>query len=181
MAITINGIVTHKGLVLSKGESYFNDGYDTSYYAIVWDFETMQTKIVCYDSTMARPEEKGTCEIDAIPLVQECYNVYKHNLEVKRNILNLQNETIYQPKVGFTVKVARGRLIPKGTILTITKTYDTNYGMKFIGIDSNGIEYKSYIKNLEVIAVPVSFKAANTQYKQYPTNNNELASGLYSE
>lgn len=150
--IDAKGKESYKGLVIGKREKHYDLGYDTTYYALVWDWSTLKTKLVNYADT--RCDHNGTCQIDASPEVLEAYKTYQDIIRYNDNLRARLYETKI-PKVGFTCLVVKGRLIKKGTVLTIKKTYETGYGVKFIGIDSNGQEHKSYIKNLEVIAVPM--------------------------
>ena len=63
----------YAGAVLGLGSASFNDGYDATYFAEVWDAATGQIKTVSYSCTMSAASENGKAWIDATPEVREAY------------------------------------------------------------------------------------------------------------
>lgn len=163
MSITIDGVTTHTGLVVSKLESTFDCGYDSNYYAIVWNWNTLSTDSILYNTTYPHGGTKGTCQIDASPDVQAAYKTYQDIKEFNHQILKLQDDTNVPKKDSLCI-VYRGRLAPQGLICTVKHIYETNYGPKCIIVGRDGVEYKTYIRNLDVLQVPILKRYVKPQY-----------------
>ena len=99
------------GCVIS---TYERNGYDDSdWYAICWDREKQKVVEVNYDTT--RAGGGGYAEIDATPeVLREVYRWYK---QIGRGLFDGRTNPEQAKKVrkGDTVKVIRGRKVPKGT------------------------------------------------------------------
>lgn len=99
------------GCVLSTYEH--NGMNDSDWYAICWDREKRQVVEVEYDTT--RAGGGGRAEIDATEeVLREVYRWYKR---IGRELFDLRTNPAEAKKVrkGDTVRVVRGRKIPKGT------------------------------------------------------------------
>lgn len=101
----------YAGCVLS---TYEHNGYnDSDWYAICWDREQQKVVEVEYDTT--RAGGGGWAEIDATPeVLREVYRWYK---QIGRGLFDGRTNPEQAKKVqkGDTVRVVRGRKIPKGT------------------------------------------------------------------
>jgi hypothetical protein len=170
--ITINGKISYVNQVVGIRHESHDCGYDTIDYAIVWDWSQLKPIEICFYSSYSN-ENNGTCIIDADDITKKAYDIYLHNSHVAGRLHQIEIETTYQPKIGFMVEVVRGRLVSKGTIATITAIYETQYGLKCYMVDSNGNKYNTYIKNLEVIAVPINYYNI-PKYKEYPKTSQIL-------
>lgn len=164
--IRFNNKVTHVGLVVDLYRTTEDCGYDTVYHAWVWDWTTLSAVSVYYGDT--RTGNVGTAEVDATPDVLEAYAIYKHNCKVRAEY-NLVETQTYTGHIGFTVEVMRGRLVPKGTVGIVTSRYETQWGVKLIITDANGVKHKTYCKNVEVKFVPLSF-GPKIAFKKYSDN-----------
>ena len=106
--------VEHEGLVLKTGlhGMSFNDGYDYSIEALVWDPAAGVPRLVAYSSTMG---SSGTAEVDATPEVLALYAAHEareaEKLSIARNLRERRRVDIR----GRDVKVVRGRKVPKGS------------------------------------------------------------------
>jgi hypothetical protein len=121
---------TYVGCVLSVREM---NGYDDSdFYATVWDEETESVKEIMYASTRSWTYPNGA-KVDATPDVRHkaaeadyadrLPRMMKHNVEAAKNRFDS----------GTTVKVVRGRKIPKGVVGTIFWINNGQWGVR-IGI-----------------------------------------------
>ena len=104
--------IRYEGCVL---DTYERNGYnDSDWYAVCGDREQQEIVTVEYDTT--RCGAGGRAEIDATEDVLR--EVYRHH---KRNAASyfdsVYNEKLAKTvKVGDTIKVVRGRKVPKGTV-----------------------------------------------------------------
>lgn len=101
---------SYEGCVLWTWEE--NGYHDSDFYAAVWDEETQNLKRIEYDST--RHGGYGNAVIDVTDdVLKKLYRSYKTG---KRNEWNSANEkNAKKVEKEKTVKVIRGRKIPKGT------------------------------------------------------------------
>lgn len=99
------------GCVLS---TYERNGYnDSDWYAICWDGEKQKVVEVEYDTT--RAGGGGRAEIDATTeVLREVYRWYKR---MGRQLFDIRTNPEQAKKIqkGDTVKVIKGRKVPKGT------------------------------------------------------------------
>lgn len=115
--------VQYEGCVL---DTYEHNGYhDSDFYAVCWDQKKKTIVDIEYDTT--RCGGGGWAKVDATDeIIREAYRWYK---TIGRGIFD-KEENPRQAKVirkGDTVKVIRGRKIPKntvGTIFWLGKTYN---------------------------------------------------------
>lgn len=154
MAIKRNNETTHTGLVVSLYTSTFDCGYDTAYHATVWNWKTMQTDSICYGTT--RDDKPYNAEVDATPEVQRAYSIYLKSFQLKREIEKGLKETATANRVGYTIRIARGKLVPIGTIGVITHIMETQYGTMIFIKDESNKQHRTYPKNCEVLAIPLS-------------------------
>lgn len=98
--------------------TYEHNGYDDSdWYAVVWDEETKSVIEIEYDTT--RAGGGGWAEVDATEdTLRKAYRYYKH---IGKALFDLKTNISQAKKVnkGDTVRVIRGRKIPKGTEATV--------------------------------------------------------------
>lgn len=106
--------VEHEGLVLKVGlhGSSFNDGYDYSIEALVWDPAAGVPRLVAYSSTMG---SSGTAEVDATPEVLALYAAHEAREAERRSISADLRDRKRVDIRGRKVKVVRGRKVPIGT------------------------------------------------------------------
>lgn len=100
------------GCVLSTYER--NGCNDSDWYAICWDREKQKVVEVEYDTT--RAGGGGRAEIDAtVEVLREVYRWYKR---IGRELFDTRTNPAEAKKVrkGDTVRVVRGRKVPKGTV-----------------------------------------------------------------
>ena len=156
MSIIIDGIESYKGLVVSKYEaSDIMDSYDSNYFAIVWDWSKMRHERICYGSTRSKV---GQCTVDASAIVLEAYNICLKMEQWDYNLKMAQYDTEIPAKmpIGAIMHVTRGRTI-KGQVVTIRKLYHNDPYNRCLVTAQNGTVHEVYIKNMDVLAVPLTF------------------------
>ncbi len=132
--------------------STWNDSMgETYYHGYVWNFNTMKPEQVSLPH--------GSFKVEKNSLDFDCYKIFIHNEKHLQALRAGLENTDCPGRCGYgdVVKVVRGRLVPIGTIAAIVKTWETHYGKKCI-IRDNKNEYKTYIKNLEVLSVSLTVK-----------------------
>lgn len=103
---------THEGLVLELGENNHYD--DSDFYAVVWNPEKGETEKVYYASTRF-PTYHNSASRDATPEVLGAYEAWARRKDAERQAANAAKEAA-TPKVGKTVRVVKGRKVPKGVV-----------------------------------------------------------------
>lgn len=103
---------THEGLVLSTGE--YNGYDDSDFYAVVWNPEKGETERVTYASTRGWTYP-NSASVDATPEVLAAYEAWSERKRAEASAARAAAEAKL-PKVGRTVKVVKGRKVPKGTV-----------------------------------------------------------------
>ena len=168
MAIKIGNQVTHIGLVLEVSifATTFNDGYDHTSAATVWNMDSMRPESITYACSMPG-NVNGTAEVDADATIQELYEIYKHNRRMD-NIALTANSEIYA-QVGDTIKVVKGKKCPRGVIGEVIRKQETQYGNRYVIRDAKN-EYVLWENNYEVIARPLASKPKDLEFKKpYPS------------
>ncbi len=102
---------THQGLVLELGE--YNGYDDSDFYAVVWNWEKNSTERITYASTRGWTYP-NSASVDATPEVIAVYQAYCEKRRTEYEEMKRQEE-LKRPSVGKTVRVVRGRKVPKGT------------------------------------------------------------------
>ncbi len=102
---------THQGLVLELGE--YNGYDDSDFYAVVWNWEKNSTERIIYASTRGWTYP-NSASVDATPEVIAAYQAYCEKRRAEYEEMKRQEE-LKRPSVGKTVRVVRGRKVPKGT------------------------------------------------------------------
>lgn len=140
------------GCVLSTYER--NGMNDSDWYAICWDKEKQKVVEVEYDTT--RAGGGGRAEIDATEeVLREVYRWYK---QIGRDLFDLRTNPAEAKKVrkGDTVKVVRGRKVPKGTegVVFWVGTRYNQYSRteeERVGIEANGERMFLSLDYVEVV------------------------------
>lgn len=136
------------GLVIDTFTQTYDCGYETFYFARIWDWETLSPKTVKFAENTDHWMEY--VKIDASPEVLKAFEGY---------IIFKQFESIreipFDLKKGFLVEVISGRKVPIGTIGTVQAYYKDQYGMVYIKT-ANNIQYKTYENNIKIIALPIN-------------------------
>lgn len=122
--------------------TYERNGYDDSdFYAVCWDEETQSVIDIEYDTT--RAGGGGYAEIDATEdVLRKAYRYYKNCGRTLYDTKTNPNQA-KAVKVGDTVKVVRGRKIPKGSAgqvfwVGVRKNFYTYRDEERVGIEING-------------------------------------------
>lgn len=142
--------VTHEGAVLRKSETSFNDGYDASYYAEVWDEASQSVKNVYYGSTMDGRDCGGSAEIDATNEVRLKAAAFFFPSILNRITAQAEYDAV-RPTKGDEVVVARGRKVKKGTTGIIFWLQDGNFGMRCGIRDEKGEAHWTAFSNVDLI------------------------------
>ena len=102
---------SHVGLVLSLRE---RNGYDDSdFYALIWNPEKGAPEEIEYATTRGWTYPNGAA-VDATPEVLAAYEEYLAKKRAEYDALRAAEEA-KKPTKGKSVKVVRGRKVPKGT------------------------------------------------------------------
>lgn len=151
MAVRLGEVVSYVGAVLSLEIKDWSDDWDNV--AVVWTGEGIDK--VVYGTT--RGVMNGSAEVDATPEVLAAYAAYcaKHKAEADARYAE---ELAARPSVGKTVKVVRGRKVPKGTVGEVV-WYGKGRPFKpwlpapvRVGVrDANGTVHWTDAKNVEVV------------------------------
>lgn len=140
------------GCVLDQYEHNGRD--DSDWYAIVWDDNEKRIREVEYDTT--RAAGGGWAQIDATEeTLRKVYNYYR---EIGRSMFDTTTNPAQAKKVrkGDTVKVIRGRKVPKGTVgkvFWVGSRYNcyTHEDEDRVGIEVNGEKMFLPAEYVEVI------------------------------
>lgn len=133
---------------------YERNGYDDSdWYADVWDEEKQEIKTVLYMTT--RCGGWGTAELDATDdVLRQVYRKYKRMATSGYSAFNERRaKRIFN---GDTVRIVKGRKVPKGTVATVfwSGTVNNPYSRcqeERIGIEVNGDRIFIAAENAELI------------------------------
>jgi hypothetical protein len=107
--------VTFEGAVLSLGERNWHD--DSDFFATVWDEATGTVHTVDYATTRGWTYANGA-SVDATPEVREKAAAFYAARDLESRIAKA-NAAARTPARGLTVKVVKGRKVPKGTTGTV--------------------------------------------------------------
>ena len=154
---------THKGLVLYTGEHNYRD--DSDFYAVVWCPEKGEPCEVEYGSTRFWTE-LNSATADATPEVRAAYDAWRAAKDAEE-AREAAEEEARVPREGRTVKVVRGRKVPKGTVGTVV-WYGAGKRYRYYGStpmrvgvkDAGGMVHWTDAKNVEVVADKAESKAA---------------------
>ena len=156
--IKADGTILYSGAVVDTSEHYWMDGM-VSEYALVWDMEKHQYETVNtgyygvdgYDFIGTKVEIDISTEVakDIIrTLKQNAYKDFCRSVIEKKNLI----------EAGITVRVVRGRKIPKGTELEVfwvgEKPTYTGYGKELIAGCKDKDGNKVWIKAEYLIKSP---------------------------
>lgn len=141
------GEVTHQGLVLSIRDVNILDMYADE--VLAWDPVNQKT-------TAHTIMGDHYATVDATPEVKDQYNAFllKKNEEYLARVAELKLKTL---KVGATVKVVRGRKVPKGTVAVI-RDIRTSANYTMIVLDNGQATYK---QNVEILVGDVFVEPAS--------------------
>lgn len=107
--------ISHEGLVLSTGEHNWYG--DSDFYAVVWDDEKGEPREIEYASTRGWTYA-NSATVDATPEIQAKHDAWQRENERKaREVRQAIEEAT--PRAGKTVKVIKGRKVPKGTVAKV--------------------------------------------------------------
>lgn len=147
-----NPEVRYAGCVLDTYEH--NGPWDSDWYAICWDAEKQKVVEVEYDTT--RCGGSGYAEIDATEdTLRAVYRFYK---QMGRDLFDGSTNAEQAKKVrkGDTVRVVRGRKVPKGSVGTVFWTgcrynYYSRTDEERVGIEIDGVRQFLPLDYVEVI------------------------------
>lgn len=107
---------THVGLCISD---YERNGYDDSdFYMVVWNWEKMHTETIEFASTRGWSYPAMGSKPDATPEVLAAYAEWQKKIDADARRERQEAESRL-PKKGRTVRVIKGRKLPKGTIAKV--------------------------------------------------------------
>lgn len=155
---TNNGetVTEYEGVTLQGGfyGRTFNDGYDQTYEALVYDTATGHAKRVYAGSTMG---DRYVVIPDAsddiyVALMRRQFGLNYANL-VGIEERHRKERAEYIDK-GDDVEVYKGRKVAKGTIGRVTAFYQGDWGMRVKIQEANGTEHWLALDNVRSLAVP---------------------------
>ncbi len=140
------------GCVLSM---YERNGYDDSdFYAVCWDEETQSVVNIEYDTT--RAGGGGTCSIDATEEVIR--KAFRYYMRIGRSLFDskLNAEQAKKISKGDTVRIIKGRKVPKGTVGTCfwigtVKNFYSYRDEERMGVEVNGEKFFVPLEYAEVV------------------------------
>lgn len=139
---------THQGLCLHERECNMHD--DSDFYMTVWNPETKQPQEIQFGTTRGWSYPTLGSHVDATPAVQAEYETW---LAEKRREAEAARaaELARAPGRGKTLKVVKGRKVPKGTVGVCIWVGNGTWGER-VGIkDSQGTVHWTAMSNVEVV------------------------------
>lgn len=128
------------------------------YEALVWDTLLNAPRNIVvggrrWNSASDGPPMRECATVDATPAVIAAYNAYQARLVQESNTRNMWYQAT-RMEVGQTVKVVKGRKLPKGLVGTVTRVGDSVYGVwAIVRYEAAGlmVDTLTNVDNLEVI------------------------------
>jgi hypothetical protein len=145
---------TYTGRVLRLGEH--NHYHDSDFYAVVWDDAKGGPREVEYASTRGWSYFNNAA-VDADEETLAKFKAWEHDRAVERQAARDAAEAA-TPREGKTVKVTKGRKIPKGTVAVVVwfgedKYNSTQWLTKYrVGLMIDGQRVFTSADNVEVVA-----------------------------
>jgi hypothetical protein len=148
-----DGRITHVGLVLGYGGESYNSSMDvSSFFVIVWSVEKHDSERVYYGSNWDA-NSLGSYTVDATPEVRSAYDALEAKRAEDRRIADDLREYNRVDK-GKTVKVVRGRKVPKGTSGLVFWVGSNQWGESCGFITATGDKHFTALTNVEVAPLP---------------------------
>lgn len=141
-------VVSHEGLTVRLREANFWD--DSDFFAVVW--EDGKTREIQYGTTRCWTYN-SSAKVDASPEVMEAFTAAETAARVAyaETLRALEAERLAGlPSKGKTVKVVKGRKIPKGTVAEVFWYGETAYGWR-VGLEFEGKREFTAAHNVEVV------------------------------
>lgn len=145
--------VRYKGYVVGERSAYHGDG-DSFFYAIYFDVETSEFAEYCTGYTPEGLVVDAPAEImhawEMEQAARKAAGMAKAaRMRITRAIYDAEDEAA-TPRPGKTVKVVRGRKVPVGTVGTVVRTHDGEWGPRVL-LSHDGREEWTSMSNVEVV------------------------------
>lgn len=148
--IVRNGVTEYEGKCLwTTSRGSIMESYDTDHYMIVWDSEAKATKEVFLFCDRAEKVDV-LYNVDATPAVKAEYEAMKAERARQERIAEAERRALI-PGRGKTLKVVRGRKVPKGTVGTCIWTGNGQWGERVGLKTASGEVHWTAMSNVEVV------------------------------
>jgi hypothetical protein len=172
--------LTHAGLCICD---YERNGYDDSdFHMIVWNPETKTTEDICFATTRGWTYPCYGSAADLTPDNEKEVREYIYNFSKQARLNHFEKEA---KKIDWakTVKVARGRKVPIGTVAEVFWYGANRFGGFSVGLRHvDGSRVFTDAKNVEVVNwesyLPVDREERASQWAEYQSQNLYAARGL---
>ncbi len=150
--------VEHVGMVVGVESTYQGD-CDSLYYAVYFDADSAEFKTLCTGYTPAG------IEVDAPEAIMEAWTLEQAakaaarkaaaaRTAIRRQMREAEVEA-HTPSKGKTVRVARGRKVPVGTVGVVKVNCDGQWGRRVLLTLEDGTEVWTAQSNVEVVQAEV--------------------------
>lgn len=139
---------THNGLCLYDYERNYYD--DSDFMMVVWNLEKNEPEHKMFATTRGWSYPSYSSRPDATPEIQEKFAAWKEVKRIEELAAKAAKEAA-TPRKGKTIRVARGRKVPIGTVGVVFWVGSNRFGEAVGFKDEAGTAMFTSLKNVEVV------------------------------